>query len=177
MNWTQIMWSIGLALIGALLSYWVQVLINNWWYKKKTKLVGMWRSKYRLPYGLHEWVEEDINVTTSRGKICFTSHDNPAKDHYVAYAKLVTNEHLIGRWESTRPHATAQGAFVLARNPLGETMYGYFVGPDDTGRSFYGTWVLTKKDNEKDEPAQLAYGYRLLEESSQSFSLQNYLKS
>lgn len=175
MSRNEVVFALVMLIIGAVLSPWLE-LWNYWRFKRKLDLAGKWRSRYRLPYEQHPWVEEEIDITTARGKICLKSPDNPKKDHYVAYASRVSDDHLIGSWESTRPSANAKGGFMLTVHPQGHLMFGYFVGPSDGPKSFYGTWVLTRKDKPEDETAQLAYGHKLLEESSKTFKPQTNLE-
>jgi hypothetical protein len=112
------------------------------------QLAGEWRSRYVLCYKEdgERTIEENVMIRPARGRIGIESKENPKNDNYVGYGKLVMGKHFLGEWESTRFSASAGGAFMLTLHPLGNIMYGFYVGPSDDFKIIYGGWVLAKKE-------------------------------
>jgi Predicted nucleotide-binding protein containing TIR-like domain len=144
------------------------------------QLSGDWKSRYLFPYNSKDpWIDEDVEVRPSRGKIAIQSKSNPKGNNYVVYGEIALGRHFIGQWSSMRSTATAGGAILLTIHPLGNIMYGIYTAPDDQHKITHGGWVLAKKGvpNEKvDELLEKATA--ILNETNFSLiSVADHLKS
>lgn len=143
-------------------------------------LSGEWVSRYLFPYNSGDpWIDEDVEVRPSRGKIAIQSKSNPKGDNYVAYGEIILGRHFIGQWNSTRLTATAGGAMLLTLHPLGNVMYGIYTAPDDQHRVTHGGWVLAKKGVSTEKVEELlAKATDILNETNKSLlSTAQMLKS
>jgi hypothetical protein len=137
------------AVVGAILSLVIPVIINSRRYKKRPELLGAWKSIYRPDFREDtSWITEDIEIELHFGKLRMRNLNNPSEDDYLVHAELVERMYIIGHWFSLKPGANAFGAIILTVNPLGNLMYGYFTGLGDTGERTYCGWVLARKEED-----------------------------
>ena len=117
-------------------------------YRRAYQLAGEWKSRYRSTVVEQKGLEEDDLVIKPSGGRIFIEKEtpDPRRDPYKAYASLFRERHLVGEWASSLPTANAFGVFFLTVHPWGNILYGYFVGPDQTGATEHSTWVLARKE-------------------------------
>lgn len=139
----QLFW----AIIGAFFGLWLPFIFHWWKYNRRPELLGDWKSAYQ---GIDEiagtWVSENVHVDVAKGKFRLKNSSSSHGYNYTAWGNAVAKTHLVGDWESIRPGANAYGAFILTISPQGDSMYGYWVGPDKTQARRYGRWVLARDD-------------------------------
>lgn len=136
------------AILGAFFSLWLPLLIGYIKYRRRKEILGTWKSIYRPDFkGQNEWILEDVMIEAKSGKFRMTNRNNPSEDLYEVECELYQRSFIIGHWNSKRPGANAIGAIVLTVHPLGDLMYGYFVGPGDTGERIYCAWILSRQDD------------------------------
>jgi hypothetical protein len=156
------------AVVGAFLSLLLPVIINNQRYKRRSELLGTWKSIYRPDFREDShWITEDIEIELHFGKLRMRNLNNPSEDYYMVHAEVVQRMYIIGHWFSLHSGANAIGAIILTVNPLGNLMYGYFTGLGDTGERTYCGWVMARKEED------LIKGIELLRRTSLSLSRLN----
>jgi hypothetical protein len=142
------------------------------------QLCGEWASRYIFPYNdTDRFIEEEVEIRPSRGKICIESKNNDKGDNYIAYGDIIEGKHFIGYWKSTRFTASAGGAFLLTLHPLGNVMYGVYTAPGDDYQITHGGWILAKKGLPNEEVQLLMHrGIEALKKTSQSLLQLNTLE-
>lgn len=109
-------------------------------------IVGDWKSRYALDAEPgHAEVIDVVEVKASRGGVYIESKNNPKRDYYTAYGRIVREHLILGEW-SRLGNSDAGGAFILTVNPSGTVMYGYCSGLNEHGATVYATWVLAKHE-------------------------------
>jgi hypothetical protein len=156
------------AIVGAILSLLLPVIINNRRYKRRPELLGSWKSIYRPDFREDSrWITEEIQIELKFGKLRMRNLNNPSEDYYMVHAEIVQRMYIIGHWFSLQPGANAFGAIILTVSPLGNLMYGYFTGMGDTGERTYCGWVMGRKEED------LIKGVELLRRTSLNLSKLN----
>lgn len=158
----QLAWTLTGALIGALLSVaftTLPILIGD---HNRTRLIGNWSSLYRPDFRSDKhWIRDDVLVDYHWGRLRLRNKHNPPNDDYVVIANIYDHRYITGQWKSVRSGAHASGVIILTISPFGDLMYGYFVGPGDTGKRLYCGWALARQE------ADLVRAIELLRSTSQ----------
>ncbi|MEE9339456.1 MAG: hypothetical protein V3U87_15385 [Methylococcaceae bacterium] len=158
-----LLWAIVGAILSAILSSGVPILVSWIKYKARPELLGNWKSAYQGIDESHDtWVTDYIFIDTHYGNLRFKNSNSSNDYDYTAKAKLIRGNHLIGDWISKRPGANAKGGFMLTISGQGDSMYGYWVGSDKVGARRYGRWVLARTED------GIADATRHIEEMSKS---------
>jgi hypothetical protein len=118
-------------------------------------IVGEWKSRYPItcqPW--HNESVEDVEIHPSRGGISIISKDNPHKDHYTSYGRILFDKQIVGEWKSRLDCGDAEGVFMLTIRANSTVICGYFSGPDENNALIFGTWVMAKKNGATDEEVE-----------------------
>lgn len=139
------------AVVGAIFSFMLPVVLNNRRYKKRPDLLGMWKSTYRPDFRENTTgITEEVKIDLHFGKLRMRNSSNPSEDAYLVLAELVQRTYITGHWLSLKPGANAFGAIILTVSPLGDLMYGYLTGLGNTGERTYCGWVLARRKEDLD---------------------------
>jgi hypothetical protein len=137
--------AIGSAIIGSLVKDGYDRIKKNRLIRQKGLEEGNWYSSYQWVDQPNEWIDETVGVKVRRGYLNLDS-TNPSSQ-YEAEAELVGQEFVKGWFTSKRSGAHEAGVFMFAISPGGEMLYGYYIGPTDTGERRFGKWVMAKEQN------------------------------
>ena len=146
------------AILGAVFSYLLQLMIDQLKYARLTKFSGLWLSTWQPntdQTGI--WVREKLKIQVRLGKVKITSIDNDAGYQWKGSADIIDKKYLIGRWYSVKPGAHASGTLVLAMSPEGNFMFGCFMGPTIYGQETMGPFALGRNENDLKDAIQLLY--------------------
>lgn len=141
----QVLFALSMAVLGAILSYVVQVFFRSRRYRKLGVLFGPWISAYQtLDTGERNWVGEAVQIDLHDGQIRVTNSNNSRNYSYVATTDLVGNRYLHGEWLSGRGKDADHGVLVLKISKDHDIIYGYWTGPNVTESTQFVGWVLAK---------------------------------
>lgn len=133
------------AIIGATISYYVNLLIEWTQNRENNSLKGNWISAScdrTLPTGkyvIYDKVFIDftyINGITIRNKI-HSAYD------YEGVGKIYENRFFYGTWKSLKPGANTRGAFSFSISPQGDFLAGTFTGDDEIG-PYTQCWIMAR---------------------------------
>lgn len=138
----QFLW----ALIGALLSLLIPDILFWLKHNHRNGLLGKWYSEYQ---GFEQkkgiWITEVVEISISFGKLHFKNMNNSSKFKYTGEGILTKEIYITGKWESIQPGSSDVGIFMLTVSPRGDSIYGYWIGPDKVGARRIGCWVLARE--------------------------------
>ena len=155
-NMFEIVLAVFSAVLGSILSIGIPVIVTNRQYNRRHEFFGKWKSSYQsLDRPDAEWVNEEVDIDLHIRRFRIRNYSNEAKYDYIAYADLIDRTYLKGSYRSNRPGANAFGALVLTIAPRGDLLYGFWIGPNDTGERRYGGWVLGRTNDDIDRAKEL----------------------
>lgn len=139
---TQFFW----ALVGALLSSLIPDILFWLKHSHRNGLLGKWYSEYQeFEQNKGTWVTEVVEISISFGKLNFKNMNNSSKFKYTGEGSLFKETYIIGKWEYIQPSGSDVGTFMLTVSPRGDSIYGYWVGPDRSGARRICRWVLARE--------------------------------
>jgi len=153
------------SIIGAVIGFALPLLEQYRINRQRKGLAGKWLSHGHTGSDKTKWIDDEVDIKITLSGIVLENKNEQYR--YVAKGHLVDSRQLNGKWYSQRPGAYDSGPFMFVIAPQGNSMYGVYVGRNESGENFFLGWCLGR------DPDSLDLAKKSLKQHTHSVSALN----